>query len=77
MGVALLAVLLATLITVNLVILFYHLLLRQTHSTGADRNGNVEHLYEDVTESQVGAVVLKENEAHGQRVHPPTHNSRL
>ena len=77
MAVALLAVLLAISITVNLMILF-HLLLRRTHGTGADRNGNVEQLYEEVAESQVeGEVVLKENEAYGQRVHPPTHNSRL
>jgi len=77
-AVALLAVLLAISITVNLVILFCHLLLRRTHSTGAGRKRNVEQLYEEVAESQVGGeVVLKDNEAYGQRVHPPTHNSRL
>ena len=77
MAVVLLAVLLAISITVNLVILFRHLLLRRTHGTGAERNANVEQLYEEVAESQVGAVVLKDNEAYGQRIHPPTHNSRL
>ena len=77
MGMALLAVLLAISITVNLVILFYHLLLRRTHNTGADGNGNVEQEYEEVVESQVGAVVLKENEAYGQCVHPPSHSTRL
>ena len=77
MAVALLAVLLAISITGHLVILFCHLLFRRTHGTGADRKRNVDQLYEDVTESQVGEVVLKENEAYGQCVHPPTHNSRL
>ena len=60
---AVLAVLLAISVTVNLVIFVYHSW-KGKHDTRAGKNGHEEQLNEQVTKTQLEEVVMEDNECY-------------